>query len=128
MKQVDLTTTESAVDTPETANPLQPFVLDEHRVMVGDMVLDLAMRTIHSRSMRTVKLSGNEFVILATLVKSPGRFVSKEDLLSSVAGNDGDAHHSGIDTYIKDLHRRLQEADTSVTIEKAIDVGFRLCP
>ena len=109
-------------------NPLEPFVLDGHRLLVGDLVLDLAMRTIHSRSSHSVTLSGNEFVILATLVKCPGRFVSKQDLLVAVAGAEIDPHASIVDTYITFLHRRLQEADSSATIEKATDLGFRLCP
>ena len=110
----------------DTRNPLEPFVLDDHRLLVGDLVLDLALRTIHSRSMRSVKLSGNEFVILALLTKSPGRFVSKEELLAAVAGPETDPHHSIVDTYITYLHRLLQEADSSATIEKATGLGFRL--
>lgn len=109
-------------------NPLEPFVLDDHRLLVGDLVLDLAMRTIHSRSLRTVKLSGNEFAILEMLTRSPGRFVAKDDLLTAVAGHEVDPHHSIVDTYIKYLHRQLQEAQSSATIEKASGVGFRLCP
>ncbi len=112
----------------KSTNPLVPFVLDAHRVMVGDLVLDLALRTIHSRSQRTVTLSGNEFVILATLVKNAGRFVAKSELLVAVAGSEIEPHPSIVDTYIKYLHRQLQEADTSATIEKSTDFGFRLCP
>jgi DNA-binding response OmpR family regulator len=112
----------------DTRNPLEPFVLDEHRLLVGDLVLDLALRTIHSRSMRSVKLSCNEFIILTLLTKSPGRFISKEELLAAVAGHEIDPHHSIVDTYITYLHRLLQEADSSATIEKAAGVGFRLRP
>ena len=111
-----------------TRSPLEPFVLDGHRILVGDLVLDLAMRTIHSRSSQTVTLSGNEFIILATLVKNPGRFVTRQDLLMAVAGAEIDPHLSIVDTYITFLHRRLQEADTSATIEKMTGFGFRLCP
>ncbi len=108
--------------------PLEPYLLDDHRLLVGDLVLDLALRTIHSRSMRSVKLSDNEFVVLAILTKSPGRFVAKDELLQAVAVNEIDPHPSIVDTYIKYLHRRLQEADSSATIEKASGTGFRLCP
>ncbi len=118
----------SKTDLLATRNPLEPFVLDDHRLLVGDLVLDLALRTIHSNSMRSVKLSGNEFVILALLTKSPGRFISKQELLTTVAGQESDVHHSIVDTYIKYLHRLLQEADSAATIEKATDVGFRLRP
>ena len=109
-------------------NPLEPFILDEHRVLIGDLVLDLALRTISSRSQKTVTLSGNEFVILATLVKNSGRFVPKDDLLVAVAGFERDPHPSIVDTYITYLHRRIQEADSSATIEKATGHGFRLVP
>ena len=86
------------------------------------------MRTVSSRRGHAVKLSGNEFVILATLTKSPGRYVSKDDLLVAVAGLDHDLHHSVIDTYIKYLNRSLQEAHSAATIEKSLHAGFRLCP
>ena len=112
----------------DNRNPLEPFVLDDHRLMVGDLVLDLALRTIHSRSMRSVKLSGNEFVILAMLTKSPGRFISKEELLTAVAGHEIDPHPSIVDTYMTYLYRRLQEADSAATIEKVVGSGFRLRP
>lgn len=114
--------------TLETRDPLEPFVLDGHRIMVGDLVLDLALHTIYSHSMQTVKLSKNEFVLLATLIKSCGRFVSRTDLLEAVCGAEVDPHPSVIDTYIKYLRRQLQQADSSATIEKSVDEGFRLIP
>lgn len=115
-------------DSVATRSPLEPFVLDGRRVMVGDLVLDLAQHTIHSRSMRLIKLSANEFIIVATLIKCSGRYVSKDDLLTAVAGSEIDPHPSIVDTYIKFLHRQLQEAGSSATIEKQTGVGFRLCP
>lgn len=112
----------------ENRNPLEPFVLDDHRILVGDLVLDLAMRTIHSHSSQTVTLSGNEFIVLNTLATSPGRFIAKQDLLTAVAGAEIAPHEGIVDTYISYLHRRLQEAGSAVTIEKSADHGFRLCP
>jgi DNA-binding response OmpR family regulator len=70
--------------------------------------------------------SGNKFVILVLLTKSPGRFISKDELLTAIGGHEIGPHHSIVDTYITYLHRLLQEADGSLTIEKAPGVGFRL--
>jgi DNA-binding response OmpR family regulator len=107
---------------------LQPIVLDGHKVMVGDLVLDLELRTIHGRKRHSVILTDNEFIIMATLVKNAGRFVSKQELLTAVAGTGIEPHISIVDTYIKYLHSQLQEARSAATIEKSTDLGFRLRP
>ncbi|MGZ0175748.1 MAG: helix-turn-helix domain-containing protein [Acidimicrobiales bacterium] len=70
--------------------------------------------------------SGNKFVILVLLTKSPGRFISKDELLTAIGGHEFGPHHSIVDTCITYLDRLLQEADGSPTIEKAPGVGFRL--
>ena len=68
--------------------------------------------------------SGNKFVILVLLTKSPGRFISKDELLTAIGGHEFGPHHSIVDTCITYLDRLLQEADGSPTIEKA-HVGQR---
>ena len=73
-------------------------------------------------------LTDNEFIIMATLVKNAGRFVSKQELLTAVAGTGIEPHNSIVDTYIKYLHSQLQEAHSAATIEKSTELGFRLRP
>jgi len=107
---------------------VEPSILDGHRVLVGDLVLDLAERTIYSTTNQVVKLSGNEFKILATLIKNAGRPVSRSDLMVVVTGSVDGAHHSAIDTYISFLRRRMQEADSAATIDRPNNDTYRLRP
>ena len=112
----------------ESQSSLEPSVIKDARVYVGDLVLDRAASTIQSHGLLPVKLSKNELAILSVLADNVGRAVTKSDLSDAVTGTDGDLHHSVIDTYIKYLHRQLQQAHSAVTIEKVPDVGFRLRP
>jgi len=105
---------------------LQPIVLDGHRVMVGDLVLDLELRTIYGRTRQSVRLTDNEFVILGTLIKNAGRFVPKHELLTAVAGSAIESDIGIIDTYVKYLNRQMQSAHSAATIEKSTDFGYCL--
>ena len=118
----------TVVQTTTTPTTMQPIVLDKHKVMVGDLVLDLKLRTIYGRTRHSVQLTDNEFIIMATLIKNAGRFVPKQELLTAVAGSEIDPHISIVNSYVKYLNRQLQEAHSAATIEKSTDFGFRLRP
>lgn len=112
------------IDTPA----LEPFVIDEQRIRVGDLVLNRTDRVLSSTHDSSTVLTNNEFIMLQTLLENAGRFVSKDVLLFAVAGAEIDPHHSIVDTYISFLQRAFQKAGTAATIERSPELGFRLLP
>lgn len=117
-------------DNPTLTKPdlLEPTVIDGHRLLVGDLTLDLANRTIAGRNTDVAKLSRNEFVVLATLVKSVGRFVAEETLLQAIAGDEVYPPAGIVHTYVKYLRHRLVEVACSATIDTSPTAGVRLVP
>lgn len=109
-------------------DPLEPSVIDGHRVRLGDLTFDLAHRTIAGRNTEVATLSRNEFVVLATLVKSVGRFVAEDTLLQAIAGGELYPPAGIVHTYVKYLRHRLVEVGSSATIDSSPTEGVRLVP
>lgn len=114
--------------TTRVRDALEPSILDGHRVLLGDLVLDLAERTISSPRGRIVKLSSNEFVVLATLIKTPGRFVDRDALLQAMRVPEASSSPAVVDTYVKYLRRQILDARSAATLETSPSRGVRLLP
>ena len=71
--------------------------------------IDLAGQRI-SLLGRTLPLTRREFGLLADLLRHPGRIRSRDELLSAVWGSDSDSTDRTVDTHIKTLRAKLQEA------------------
>jgi two-component system, OmpR family, catabolic regulation response regulator CreB len=71
--------------------------------------IDLAGQRI-SLMGRTLPLTRREFGLLADLLRHPGRIRSRDELLSAVWGTDSDSTDRTVDTHIKTLRAKLQEA------------------
>ncbi len=92
---------------------------------VGDVRLDLDTRTV-SRGGRPVQVTVKEFDLLHALMRSPGKVVSRTDLMDEV----WDPHWYGstktLDVHISSLRRKLgDDAPSSRYIHTARGVGFR---
>jgi DNA-binding response OmpR family regulator len=75
-------------------------------VRVGKLVLDVVRREADVGSGR-IPLAEREFLLLQELMKSAGRTVSKEWLLSSVWGYWFDSASNVVDVYVARLRRKL---------------------
>lgn len=86
--------------------------LSEHRVTVGD---------------RVVELSPKEFKILAMLMSTPGRVFSREELLEQVWGLDFYGDTKTVDVHIRWLREKIEE-DPSVPryVQTVRGFGYRL--
>ncbi|OOG46231.1 two-component system response regulator CreB [Polaromonas sp. A23] len=71
--------------------------------------IDLAGQRISLQG-RPLPLTRREFGLLADLLRHPGRIRSREDLLSAVWGADSDSTDRTVDTHIKTLRAKLEEA------------------
>ena len=105
---------------------LAPRSEDEgERLTSGDVVLDLARRTCDVRGER-MELTYVEFEILAALMRSPGRVLSRRALLEAVWESADYREQRTIDVHVRHLREKL-EADPSdpLLIQTVRGVGYR---
>jgi DNA-binding response OmpR family regulator len=105
---------------------LTPRSEDEgERLTSGDVVLDLARRTCDVRGER-IELTYVEFEILAALMRSPGRVLSRRALLEAVWESADYREQRTIDVHVRHLREKL-EADPSdpLLIQTVRGVGYR---
>ena len=89
----------------------------------GRLVLDLHSRTARVDGQdRDVVLTAREFALLETLLRHPGRVLSREQLLSHVWGYDHENGTNVVDVYVSYLRRKLG-ADAVQTVR---GMGYRL--
>jgi DNA-binding response OmpR family regulator len=74
-----------------------------------------------------VDLTPNEYKLLTTLARYPGRAYSRYELINRVQGYDYEGYERTIDVHVKNLRKKI-EADPSHPryIETVLGVGYRL--
>lgn len=60
------------------------------------------------------------------LMATPGRIVSKRDLLTRVWGTDGDANENSAEAYVSFLRKKLNHVKSKVEITTLRMLGYRL--
>jgi DNA-binding response OmpR family regulator len=95
------------------------------RLVSDDVVLDLARRTCDVRGER-MELTYVEFEILAALMRSPGRVLSRRALLEAVWESADYREQRTIDVHVRHLREKL-ETDPSepLLIQTVRGVGYR---
>jgi two-component system, OmpR family, copper resistance phosphate regulon response regulator CusR len=88
---------------------------------VGDVALDLRTRRAIVGD-RTVELTAREFSLVDTLMRHPGQFLSRQQLLDHVWGYDFDPGSNVVDVYIRYLRQKLGDN----VIETVRGMGYRL--
>jgi two-component system copper resistance phosphate regulon response regulator CusR len=86
----------------------------------GDVVLDILARRVTAEG-REVELSAREFALAEQFLRSPGRVLSREQLLRTVWGLDFDPGSNVVDVYVRYLRGKLG-AHHIVTVRGA---GYR---
>ncbi len=69
--------------------------------------LDLSSRTLRAPDDTDVKLTGGEFNLLAALVKTPNRVLSRDFLLDAITRNDEPPSDRMIDVYVSRLRKKI---------------------
>ncbi|HEX3986291.1 MAG TPA: response regulator transcription factor [Acidobacteriaceae bacterium] len=93
---------------------------------VDDLILDPAARTVLTRG-KPVELTDVEFALLETLMRSPGRVVSRDDLAERVLGRNLNPLDRSLDMHVSRLRRKLDEASASGDRVKTIrGAGYQL--
>jgi DNA-binding response OmpR family regulator len=97
----------------------------EKPIQVAEVELDPASRIARFRG-GELELSRKEFDLLAALMRSAGRVVKREDLMSEVWDTNWFGSTKTLDVHIGWLRRKLDDDPTAPTyIETVRGVGFR---
>jgi two-component system KDP operon response regulator KdpE len=89
-----------------------PAVDDEATVVFGDITIDLSAKQATRRTDvggdETVRLTPTEWIILETLVRSPGRLVTRAALLTAVWGPNHTNDSGYLRVYLAQLRKKLE--------------------
>ena len=97
----------------------------EAPLRIGDLELDLQRYSVKWKG-QPVNLTVTEFMMLHALVRHPGHVKSRKQLTKEGYPNDTYVSDRTIDTHIKRLRRKFEEADPSfAAIETVYGVGYR---
>lgn len=98
-------------------------IIDE--IVFGDLTLDLNTHDLKNGD-RDVHLSHKEFEVMRMLMSSPGRIVSKQDLLTRVWGADFETNENSAEAYVSFLRKKIHHLHSKVEITTLRMLGYRL--
>lgn len=93
------------------------------RIRLGDFVIDLASHEAYCGEEK-LHLTASEFKIVASLVRSQGRVLTRENLIDLARGEDVSVVSRAIDTHIFGIRRKM--GGCSDLIETVRGVGYRI--
>ena len=94
-------------------------------LQVGDLRLDPAGRRVW-RGEAEIALSRTEFALLEVLMRSPGRVLSRFDLLEHVWDEEYENRSNVVDAYVRYLRNKVDRPFGVETIETVRGHGYRL--
>ncbi len=94
-------------------------------LMVGDLELDPARRTVH-RGAVEIELTRREFSLLEYLMRNVGQTRSKAEILDHVWGADFDREPNVVEVYVGYLRRKIDLPFGTATIETIRGHGYLL--
>lgn len=95
------------------------------RLEVGDIVIDLDRRTV-TRAGRRVALQPREFVLLAELMRNPGRVMTRTMLLERVWDFDFEPKTNIVETHLSRLRSKLNAGFDTDPIETVRGAGYMI--
>ncbi len=92
----------------------------------GALVIDTVQHEVR-RGGEVVELTPNEYRLLQTLARYPGRAYSRFELVSHVQGHEYEGYERTIDAHVKNLRKKI-EADPRHPryVETVFGIGYRL--
>jgi two-component system, OmpR family, response regulator len=92
---------------------------------VDDLRLDPITHRVW-RSRQEIKLSAKEFLLLSTLMRHPGRAMSRQQLIDHAWDSEYEAHSNVVDVYVGYLREKVDRPYGRRNIETVRGVGYRL--
>ena len=93
-------------------------------LQAGDLVVNLVTRDV-MRGETKVELTAREFSLLEFLLRSPGRVVTRTQILEHVWGYDFDPQTNLVDVYIQRVRKKIAPNGEDELIETLRGVGYR---
>lgn len=91
----------------------------------GDLTIDFESHVITKQS-EEIKLTPNEFKILAILVKYPNKVFTRDELIASAFGEEFEGYDRTIDSHIKNLRQKIESDPKNPVYVKTIHgVGYK---
>jgi DNA-binding response OmpR family regulator len=92
----------------------------------GELEIDTVQHEVR-REGRTVDLTPNEYRLLVTLARYPGRVYSRFELVNHVQGYDYEGYERTIDAHVKNLRKKIEpDPKHPRYVETVFGVGYRL--
>jgi DNA-binding response OmpR family regulator len=95
----------------------------EDKIISGNITIDPTRRTITIKD-QELDLTTSEYDLLFTLVSNPGRKFTRDDLLSSLRGEDIEAFGRSIDNLVSRLRRKLSKHGDGDSIQTVWGTGY----
>ena len=92
---------------------------------MGDLTLDLMRRHV-TRGTRRIELTPREFGLLEFLARTPGRVVSRTQIIEKVWEYHFDPGTNVVDVHVARLRRKLGEGGEPDLLHAARGVGYKL--
>ena len=94
-------------------------------IRIGDLDIDITAREIR-RGEKVINVTRNEFLVFSTLASKPEKTFSRDELISKAFGDDYYGFDRTIDTYVKNLRKKLGGDNNSDYIRTVHGFGYRI--
>lgn len=114
----------------------KPFDIDElvarirallrrnyNELLLGNIAIDLENRSTKVKGQEVV-LQNKEFILLKTLLKTPGKIFNKKYLYEHVWEMSADVESNAVEVAVNKLRRRLEEAGANVQVKSMRHKGY----
>jgi len=92
---------------------------------IGDLVLDPAAREV-KRSGSAIALTKTEFLLLETLMRNPGRVITRTRMIDAVWGHGRDIENNTLDVFIRQVRAKIDLPGSHKLIHTIRGVGYAL--
>lgn len=91
----------------------------------SDLEIDFESHTV-KKNKSEVKLTPNEFKILAALIKYPNKIFTREELISVALGDEFDGYDRTVDSHIKNIRQKIEsDLKNPVYIMTMHGIGYK---
>lgn len=94
-------------------------------MQVGEFFLDRTSMLLKYKN-QEIQLSPREFQIFDLLVQNKGIVVPRDTILDRIWGLESDVSSNNIDSYVKLLRKKLEQAEGRIAINTIRGVGYKL--
>jgi DNA-binding response OmpR family regulator len=99
----------------------RPAAVKDEKYQYSDLTFDAKEKTLNGEA-----LTAKEAGIIGELIKTPGKLVQKEFLLSKVWGGEAYGEDNYIEVYMSRLRKTMRKIGTKVQIKTSRGLGYKL--